>query len=615
MKPIMFLFFTAILAGSCQTVLAVAKILPPQDRGGSNAWYNTAYPPAKNLLPQPGVPNGVIFTFQMKHSKVFPGTIRTIQVYVPAEYKGRKPACVFVHLDTFGKWSFTTFNNLIYKKQMPITIGIGLPGGLTPSAHVSGKGRFGLHSALAAVRAGVSIPVNNNARVERSYEFDALNDNVGRFIIQEVIPAVERLRTPSGLPILLSKNPNDRCLFGGSSGGTCAFTVAFDNPDFFRRVIIYNGTFVGIRGADQYPTLVRKTAPEPLRIFLGDGCNDEYWPGAEMGNWWLNTRAMESALKFAGYQVHHVWGYTSHQGSMAVMTYPAALRWVWQGRHPKPIHAGVSGNPALQQMCRPGAHWRQLLHRVGGLGDLVSGNKGKIFVQSATSGKIYSFSHGIATLYAAVSPGSRGIAMGPGGQIYALDAGAGDILAVNAQGIVKVLATNIHGNGLYVMPNGNVYVTDTAAGTIWLTRPGGKPTEVAHGLNGPTGVIALPGNHWLCVAEGTSHFAMSFRIQPDGALRYGIPFYWLYQPETAANSGTGQLCADRSGYIFAATRMGVQVLSQGVGPCCAILPVPNGDSRHLTGICFGGRNRHTLYVTTAHSLYAIKMKSRGAATW
>ena len=582
----------AVIVALGQTAWAVHKILPPENRGGPNAWYNSAYAPAKNLLPQAGVPNGVMFTFQMKHSKIFPGTVRTIQVYIPAEYKAQKPACVFVHLDTFGKWSFTTFNNLIYKKQIPITIGIGLPGGLTPS-----------------------VPTNNNGRFERSYEFDALNDNLGRFLIQEVLPAVARHRTPSGLPILLSNNPNDRCLWGGSSGGTCAFTVAFDNPDYFRRVIIYNGTFVGFRGADGYPTLVRKSAPEPLRIFMGDGCNDEYWPGAEMGNWWLNTRAMESALVFSGCHVRHVWGYTSHQGSMAVMSYPEALRWVWQGRHPKPVTAGISGNPALQQIYLPAARWDKVLSRAGGLGDLTCDAQGRLYVESSSSGKIYRIDHGTANLFANVSPGSQGIAAGPHTRIYALDSRRGTIVAFRADGRATLVAAHVHGNDLYVMPNNDIYVTNTGAGTVWLIRPGHKAMEVAHGLAGPTGITAIPGNQWLAIAESTSHFAMSYRIQPDGTLRYGIPFYWLYQPDSAADSGTGQLCADHDGYIYSATRKGVQVLDQGIGSCDAILPIPEGHSRRITGICFGGKTMHTLYVTTAHSLYARNMKSQGAQPW
>lgn len=580
-------FLAALLVGTVALFFAAArgvtKLLPP-----GPAWWDS-YPPAKNLLPQPEVPKGVIFTFPLNNSKIFPGTQRNIQVYIPAEYTGKKPACVYVRLDAFGPWSFATFNNLIYKKEIPITIGIGLPAGVTPS-----------------------VPANTSQRFERSYEFDALNDNVGRFIIQEVLPAVERRRTPSGLPILLTKNPNHCAIMGGSSGGTAAFTVAWDNPNVFRRVLIYNGTFVDMRGAEDYPSLVRKTVPEPLRVFMGDGCHDEWWPGAEMGNWWLNSRAMESALKFAGYQVHHIWGYNTHSGALAAWTYPKALRWLWQGRHPRPITAGISGNPVLKQIYRPSQHWQRVFSNSADLGNLACNSRGQVFVQSPATGKIFRVSQNTVQLYAAIHPGHGGMAVGPGGHLYTLNAARGDITEINSHGQTRIIATGVRGNNLCVMPNGNIYVTDTAAGTLWLVNRQGKVLEVAHGLNGPTGVAPIPDDHWLCVAEGTSHYAMSYRIEPDGTLRYGIPFYWMYQPGLAANSGVGQLCFDRGGFLYAATRMGVQVLDQANGFCTAILPIPRGYSRRITGICFGGEGFHTLYVTTAHSLYARKMKSQGA---
>jgi hypothetical protein len=34
------------------------------------------------------------------------------------------------------------------------------------------------------------------------------------------------------------------------------------------------GTYVGLRGGNVYPTLIRKTEPKPIRIFLQDGSAD-----------------------------------------------------------------------------------------------------------------------------------------------------------------------------------------------------------------------------------------------------------------------------------------------------------------------------------------------------
>jgi|HubBroStandDraft_1064217.scaffolds.fasta_scaffold143644_3 hypothetical protein len=80
-------------------------------------------------------------------------------------------------------------------------------------------------------------------------------------------------KTPGGLPIRLSTDPNDRATAGSSTGGIGAFTL--EHPDAFRRVFTAFGTFVGMRGGDRYAVLVRKTEPKPIRIYMQDGSHDE----------------------------------------------------------------------------------------------------------------------------------------------------------------------------------------------------------------------------------------------------------------------------------------------------------------------------------------------------
>ena len=165
---------------------------------------------------------GQTFTFPLTDSAIFPGTARTITVYVPAAYQGDKPACVYVGLDSLGFNAATVFDNLIAQHAMPITIGIGVSPGAVASA---------------------SPP--DNPRFDRSFEFDSLSDRLARFLVEEVIPQVEQRKTPDGRPILLSNNPNDRAIGGGSTGAIAAFTVAWERPDAFRRVFSAIGTLCG----------------------------------------------------------------------------------------------------------------------------------------------------------------------------------------------------------------------------------------------------------------------------------------------------------------------------------------------------------------------------------
>ena len=142
-------------------------------------------------------------------------------------------------------------------------------------------------------------------RFNRSFEYDGLGDDYARFVLDELLPEVEKQSTTDGRAIHLSHDGNDRCIAGSSSGAICAFTAAWERPDAFRRVFSAIGTYVGLRGGNVYPTLIRKFEPKPIRVFLQDGNTDLNIYG---GDWWMANQEMERALTFAGYEVNHAWG-------------------------------------------------------------------------------------------------------------------------------------------------------------------------------------------------------------------------------------------------------------------------------------------------------------------
>src|SRR5882757_4298387 len=160
------------------------------------------YKPGPDSLPHPGVRRGRVFEFTLDHSNVFPGTSRAITVYVPDQYTADKPACLYIGLDALVVHLQGTdfdvpvvFDNLIGQHNMPVTIAIGVAPGETQASKSS-----------------------KNPRFNRSVEFDGLNGRLARFLIEEVIPEVERHNTPGGLPIRLSNDPNDRAIGGSSTG-------------------------------------------------------------------------------------------------------------------------------------------------------------------------------------------------------------------------------------------------------------------------------------------------------------------------------------------------------------------------------------------------------------
>jgi gluconolactonase len=283
---------------------------------------------------RPDTPRGTILHIVLDHSLVFPGTQHDIRVYVPAQYIGDHPAAVHLQLDGLIFGMSTLFDNLIQDHGLPPLVAIGIKPGVVVAANAT-----------------------NSKRYNRSLEFDGLTDDLERFILGEVFPAVEQLHTQTGLPIRLSRDPNDHSVAGVSTGGIGSFTLAWQHPEVFRRVYTGIGTFVGMRGGDRYPVLVRKTEPKPIRIYLQDGSRDELDDSiGEVGDWRLGNQTMLSALEFAGYQVEHVWGEGNHNENHFVALFPDAMRWLWKG-WPAPVVAGTSRNNLLKAIVDTGTAW------------------------------------------------------------------------------------------------------------------------------------------------------------------------------------------------------------------------------------------------------------------
>ena len=255
---------------------------------------------------QADVPQGKI-TQAVWQSKIFPDTQRYYSVYVPAQYDGTQPAAVLVFQDGHAyadpKGQFrapTVMDNLIHRGEMPITIGIFIDPG-----H---------RGELPEERGWRPTPRN------RSFEYDTLSDQYARFLLEEMLPEVAG-------KYKLTTNPDARAICGISSGGICAFTVAWERPDEFRKVITHVGSFVNIRGGHNYEALIRKTPNKPLRVFMQDGSGDL---DNEHGNWPLANQEVAAALKFKTYDYRFEYGEGAHSGAHGGAILPDALRWIWR---------------------------------------------------------------------------------------------------------------------------------------------------------------------------------------------------------------------------------------------------------------------------------------------
>src|SRR5262249_4919155 len=155
-----------------------------------------------------------------------------------------------------------------------------------------------------------------------------------------------------------SNDPNDRAIAGNSSGATAAFAAAWQRPDAFRRVFSAIGTYVGLRGGNEFPVLIRKTEPKPIRVFLHDCRHDlTHYTGSLL----IANQDMLSACESAGYDMRHVWGDGEHNSRHANEVFPEAVTWLWSG-YPAPIKANAEGKSKqdVYQILIPGEEWTQV---------------------------------------------------------------------------------------------------------------------------------------------------------------------------------------------------------------------------------------------------------------
>jgi enterochelin esterase family protein len=155
----------------------------------------------------------------------------------------------------------------------------------------------------------------------RSREYDTVSGDYAEFLLTEILPEVER-------DYRITSNPDLRAICGNSSGGICAFSVAWHRPDQFRKVLSHIGSFVNIRGGHHYAAMIRKTDPKPIRVLLQDGENDL---DNQHGNWPLANQQMAKSLAFADYDYKFVFGTGAHNGNHGGAIFPDSLRWLWRG--------------------------------------------------------------------------------------------------------------------------------------------------------------------------------------------------------------------------------------------------------------------------------------------
>jgi enterochelin esterase-like enzyme len=254
----------------------------------------------------PGVPHGKVSDKQTIVSKLYDGMKSDYWVYASPGVDPAVPAALMVWQDgqgLIGDYSrsrlFTVTENLVAQKLLP------------PMVHVM-----------------ISPGQSTDGRAMRSIEYDTVSDRYARFLMEEVLPEVEKTYK-------LRPDGYSRAIGGESSGGICAFNVAWLMPDKFSRVHSAVGSFTSIQwrpeekleGGNVYPFKVRKEPRRNIRVWMSDGSGDLE---NDHGSWPMQNIQMANSLKLKEYDFHFRFGTAAHGGAQAGLDLPESLAWLWR---------------------------------------------------------------------------------------------------------------------------------------------------------------------------------------------------------------------------------------------------------------------------------------------
>jgi len=511
-------------------------------------------------------------------SKIYPGTERNYWIYVPKQYDASRPACSMIVQDGLSRatgWNLPhTLDSLIDKKEIPVIIGIFIDHGKVPSGDN-----------------------DHYPRYNRSVEYDALGDTYARFLLEEMLPEVERSYN-------LSKNPNDRSIAGASSGAICAFNAAWERPNEFRRVLSTIGTYVGLRGGNEYATLVRKTEPKPLRVFLEDGTGDL---NIYAGDWWIANQGMLSALTFAGYDVTHAWGEGGgHDSKHAITIIADALKWLWKD-YPAPVAAHRSSSASINPVLE-GEPWREIDSDIK-IKNLTIDQHGELFASSKQAVFHVNKETGL-TLVSKLKGEVGSIGFSGDGNLYVSDLQQRKIVSFDQKQIQHDVASNVRALFMTISPKG-IYFSDAGDARIGFFNFAKKTIQYFSTPAHPTGLSISAEQTFLNVGFRDGLFGYSYKIAEDGSLLYGQDYIHYHIPYGKPFPEVQGMTTDSDNVLYSATAMGIQASDQ-LGRVNFIFSKPADNA---VDVKLGGTGFDILYAVCGGKIFHRKIKARGALSW
>ncbi len=556
--------------------------------------------PHPDAIVRDDVPHGTIEEMTPWESKIFENTTRGWAIYVPAQYKKEQPAALMIfqdghsYQDVKGRWRVpVVFDNLIARGDMPPTIAVFINPG-----HDKAKEK----------------PQSPWKGSNRSFEYDSLGDRYARFLLEEIIPEVEKRYS-------LSKDPEMRAICGASSGGICSFTTAWERPDAFRKVFSTIGSFTNLRGGNIYPSLIRKTEPKPIRVFLADTSGDLDNP---FGHWPTSNKLMASALQYMGYDIRFEWadgfGHNPDHGSSL---FPDALKWLWRNEKHQTVvdtKGDLKGDMTLLKLLVPKHSWEVVAENLGFADAPCSDAQGNFYFSDMKAPAVYKIDNADGKRHEIVKEAVSGMKFGPDGLLYGCQGAKERVISIDPiTGMIKEIATKVAPNDLAVSADGFIYITETKHSRVTRIQiKTGEAAPVDTGISKPNGIALSNDGGTLVVSDSGGEYTWMFRVDANASLDAKMPSMTMRlqidpkgefkfnepPPYQTASRGDG-LAVDRAGRYYVTSALGVQVFDS-TGRQCGVLPKPK-EAAPLTSCNLAGPNHEYLYVTNGDTIFRRKL--------
>ncbi len=273
--------------------------------------------------PKPGVPQGKLSEKHTITSKIYDGMKADFWIYAAPGVDPAVPAPLMVWQDGQGIIAgdlsrlrlFTVTENLVAQKLIPPMLHVMIAPGTSP-----------------------------DGKAMRSIEYDTVSDRYDRFLLDEVLPEVEKVYK-------LRPDGYSRAIAGESSGGICSLNAAWFMPDKFSRVHSAIGSYTSIQwhpeekldGGNLYPFMVRKMPKRNIRIWMSDGSDDLE---NNHGSWPLQNIQLANSLKMREYDFHFRFGVATHDPAQVAIDLPESMAWLWRGYDPAKTSQEFTMDPA-----------------------------------------------------------------------------------------------------------------------------------------------------------------------------------------------------------------------------------------------------------------------------